>query len=111
MTRQRFIIVQRTWFGKKQMQLTANLYIELKKIGVFASAVIKKQRYWPKYVPEDSIDDRMKDKEIGDVDALNGTIDGVPYNIMCMKDVDNETNVDIWIDTSNGGSIESMSIV
>jgi hypothetical protein len=34
------------------------------------------------------IDDRMKDKEIGDVDALNGTIDDVPYNIMCMKDVD-----------------------
>jgi hypothetical protein len=30
----------------------------------------------------------MKEKEIGDVDALNGTLDGVPYNIMCMKDVD-----------------------
>jgi hypothetical protein len=28
-----------------------------------------------------------KNKEIGDVNALNGTIDGVPYyNIMCMKD-------------------------
>jgi hypothetical protein len=62
--------------------------VELKKIGVFASAVIKKQRYWPKHVPGEQIDDRMKDKEIGDVDALNGTLDGVPYNIMCMKDVD-----------------------
>jgi hypothetical protein len=30
----------------------------------------------------------LKEKEIGDVDALNGTLDGVPYNIMCMKDVD-----------------------
>jgi hypothetical protein len=30
----------------------------------------------------------MKEKEIGDVNALNGIIaDGVPYNIMCMKDV------------------------
>jgi hypothetical protein len=25
--------------------------VELKKIGVFVSAVIKKRRYWPKYVP------------------------------------------------------------
>jgi hypothetical protein len=64
--------------------------VELKKIGVFASAVIKKRRYWPKYVPGEQIDDRMKEKEIGDVDALNGTLlEGVPYNIMCcMKDVD-----------------------
>jgi hypothetical protein len=30
----------------------------------------------------------MKDKDIGDADALNGTLDGVPYNIRCMKDVD-----------------------
>jgi hypothetical protein len=29
----------------------------------------------------------MKQKDIGDVDALNGTIEGVPYNIMHMKDV------------------------
>jgi hypothetical protein len=62
--------------------------VELKKIGVFASALIKKRRYWPKYVPGEQIDDRMKDKEIGDVDALNGTLEGVPYNIMCMKDID-----------------------
>jgi hypothetical protein len=62
--------------------------VELKKIGVFASAVIKKCRYWPKYAPGDSINDRMKEKEIGDVDGLNGTLDGVPYNIMCMKDGD-----------------------
>ncbi len=62
--------------------------VELKKIGVFASAVIKKRRYWPKHVPGEQIDDRMKEKEIGDVDALKGTLDGVPYNIMCMKDVD-----------------------
>jgi hypothetical protein len=30
----------------------------------------------------------MKENDIGNVDALNGTSDGVPYNIMCMKDVD-----------------------
>jgi hypothetical protein len=32
--------------------------VELKKIGVFASAaVIKKRRYWPKYVPGKQIND------------------------------------------------------
>jgi hypothetical protein len=30
----------------------------------------------------------MKEKDIGNVDALNGTLDGVPYKFMCMKDVD-----------------------
>jgi hypothetical protein len=63
--------------------------VELKKIGVFASAVIKKHRYWPKYVPGESINDQMKEKEIADVNALNGTLEGVPYNIiMCLKYVD-----------------------
>jgi hypothetical protein len=63
--------------------------VELKKISVFASAVIKKRRNWPKYVPGELIDDQMKEKEIGDVDAWkNGTLEGVPYNIMSMKDVD-----------------------
>jgi hypothetical protein len=46
--------------------------VELKKIGIFASAVIKKWRYWPKYVPGEQIDDQMKEKDIGDVNALNG---------------------------------------
>jgi hypothetical protein len=58
--------------------LTQEKQLVLKKIGVFASAVIKKRRYWPKYVPGDSIDDRMKDKDIGNVDALLiETLDGV----------------------------------
>jgi hypothetical protein len=30
----------------------------------------------------------MKETEIGDANALNGTINGVPYNTICMKDVD-----------------------
>ena len=29
--------------------------IELKKRGVFAAALIKKRRYWPKYVPGEEI--------------------------------------------------------
>ena len=30
--------------------------IELRKKGVFASALIKKRKYWPKYVPGEAID-------------------------------------------------------
>jgi hypothetical protein len=62
--------------------------IELKKIGVFASAVIKKRRFWPKHVPGDAMDERMSTKEIGHVDTLKGVIDGVPYDLFCMKDID-----------------------
>ena len=62
--------------------------IALQKAGVFAHAVIKKRRFWPKYVPGDAIEDRMKEKEVGAVDSLKGEIDGVPYNIFCMKEPD-----------------------
>jgi hypothetical protein len=40
--------------------------IELWKKGVFAAAVIKKQKYWPKYVPGDAIDEKMEPAEVGD---------------------------------------------
>jgi Transposase IS4 len=62
--------------------------VELKKIGVFASAVIKKRRYWPKHVPGDDMDLHMSTKEVGDVDSLRGTMDGINYDLFCMKDTD-----------------------
>jgi len=62
--------------------------IELRKKGVFAGALIKKRRYWPKHVPGDDIDLHFEDKEVGSTDALRGVIDNVPYNIFCMKEPD-----------------------
>ena len=59
--------------------------IELRKMGVFAAAVVKKRRYWPKYIPGDIIADYMQDKDIGYTDSLKGVIDEVPYDIFCMK--------------------------
>lgn len=38
--------------------------IELRKKGVFAGALIKKRRYWPKYVPGDAIDEKFKTMEV-----------------------------------------------
>ena len=62
--------------------------IALKKVGVFAHAVIKKRRYWPKHIPGDAIDERMADKAIGSVDCLKGVLDNEPYNVYCMKEPD-----------------------
>lgn len=62
--------------------------IELRKMGVFAGALIKKQRYWPKYVPGDAIDEHFKDKAVGECDSLKGKLQDVPYDIFCMKEPD-----------------------
>ena len=62
--------------------------IELRKLGVYAGALIKKRRYWPKHVPGDLIDEYFKDKEVGETDSLHGTFDGVKYNFFCMKEPD-----------------------
>ena len=60
--------------------------VELKKAGVFAHAVIKKRRYWPKYILGGLIDNYFSNKNIGEVDCLKGVLDEEPYNIFCMKE-------------------------
>ena len=62
--------------------------IALRKVGVFAGALIKKRRYWPKHVPGDMIDEYFKDKDVGEVDSLKGILDNVHYDIFCMKEPD-----------------------
>jgi hypothetical protein len=62
--------------------------IELKKVGVFAAALIKKRRYWPKHVDGDGINTHFADKPIGYSDALPGVLDGVRFNLFCMKEPD-----------------------
>ena len=39
--------------------------VELKKRGVYASALIKKRKYWPKYIKDDAICDHFTDKNVG----------------------------------------------
>lgn len=62
--------------------------IELRKVGVFASALIKKRRYWPRYVPGDAINEKMKDKKVGECDSLKGVLGGQNYDIFCLKEPD-----------------------
>ena len=62
--------------------------IELKKKGVFAAALIKKQPYWPKYIPGGTIITHFGDKEIGASDALQGELDNVRFHVVGMKEPD-----------------------
>jgi hypothetical protein len=62
--------------------------IELKKKGVYASALIKKQRYWPRDIPGDDIRCHFDGKEVGHTDRLPGISDGTPFDIFAMKEPD-----------------------
>ena len=62
--------------------------IALKNVGIYATAVIKKRRYWPRYVAGDVIDDHMKEKKIGETSSVRGILDRIPYNIFAMKEPD-----------------------
>lgn len=62
--------------------------IELRKKSVFALPLIKKRRYWQKYVDGDKIKEHMEAKEVGDVDAWAGALDGVKFHIHCLKEPD-----------------------
>jgi hypothetical protein len=53
--------------------------IELKKQGVLAGALVKKRRYWPKYIRGDDIIAHFESKEVGDVDAWHG----IPFHLSC----------------------------
>jgi hypothetical protein len=47
------------------------------------TALIKKRRYWPKLIPGDAIIEHFVDKNVGDVDALPGMLDNVPFHLIC----------------------------
>ena len=62
--------------------------VELKKRGVYASTLIKKQRYWPKYIKEDDIKQHFDDKEVRDFDSWKGCMDEVNFHVYAMKEPD-----------------------
>lgn len=62
--------------------------IQLRKKGVFAGALIKKRRYWPKYIKGDAIKKHFEDKDVGSVDAWPGELHGVPFHVFSMKEPD-----------------------
>ena len=62
--------------------------VELRKKGLFAAALIKKRRYWPKYIPSTNILAHFAEKGIGESDALQGMLDDVKFHVVAMKDPD-----------------------
>ena len=55
--------------------------VELRKKGLYSSAVIKKRRYWPSLVPGDKIDAKFKELEVGATELLRGKLDGIKYDV------------------------------
>ena len=62
--------------------------IELRKKGVFASALIRKWCYWPKYIKVDDIKAHFDNKNVGDADSWPGTLDNIPFHVYAMKEPD-----------------------
>ncbi len=59
---------------------------ELRKKGVFSAALIKKRKYWPKHIDKDGIKAHSKVLEVGTVDAMKGSLDGVNVQVHCLKE-------------------------
>jgi Transposase IS4 len=62
--------------------------IELRKKGLFAAALIKKRRYWPKYIQGDAVKQHFEGNNVGDADAWNGKFEDIPFYIHAMKEPD-----------------------
>ena len=62
--------------------------IELSKVGLFTSALIKKRRYWLKFIRSEEIREKFKDKEVGYSDAWPGMMDEHPFYIFSTKEPD-----------------------
>ena len=62
----------------------------LLEFGVYAAALIKKRKYWPKGVPGDAIDQYFSYKDVTHVDMLEAITEEVPdvkaFNIFCFKE-------------------------
>ena len=54
--------------------------------SVLGSALINKRCYWPKGVPAEEIIWHMQTKEVGDLDAVQGSIRGKIYHIVAIKE-------------------------
>ena len=60
----------------------------MRKVGVFAGALIKKRRYWTKHIKGDMIDTHFKDKEVGEIDSWNGALNDKPYDVFFLEEPD-----------------------
>ena len=62
--------------------------IKIKRHDLFACALIKKQCFWPTGEPGVAMDEHMVGSKVGSVDAIQGSSEGVVYNLWAMKEPD-----------------------
>ena len=60
--------------------------IQLRNKGAYYCAVIKKRRYWPSVIPGKEMEDHFVGVELGETDAMQGTVDDVICNLWVMKE-------------------------
>eukprot|EP00986_Skeletonema_menzelii_P014601 scaffold9796_cov108-Skeletonema_menzelii.AAC.1 len=60
--------------------------VALRQRGVFAGALIKKRRYWPKYVPGQAMAQWFADKAVGSLGCISGVLNNCKYTIWAMKE-------------------------
>ncbi len=60
--------------------------IQLKRKGVFASCLLKKKKYWPKFSHGAANAEHMAGKPIGSIDAMQGKFGGEDFAIYLMQD-------------------------
>jgi len=62
--------------------------IALRNKGVFAAALIKKRRYWPKFIDGNAIKAHFDDKPVGAVDSLKLSHNNEEHHVFAMKEPD-----------------------
>ena len=62
--------------------------VKLRKKGVFASALIRKRQYWPRFIHGDEIKEHFNNKQVGDTDLWSGWLDDIPFHVYAMKEPD-----------------------
>ena len=62
--------------------------LKLREMALFVCALISNLQYWPVSVPGDAMQARFDRPgvNVGDVDEVSGTQDGVPYNLWGLKE-------------------------
>ena len=60
-------------------------FISMVEKDVLGSVLVQKPRYWPKGVPSEEILPHMQNKEVDDVDSVQGSIRGKSYHNMAIK--------------------------
>ena len=62
--------------------------VELRKKGVFTSALIKKRQYWPRFIHGDEIKEHFDNKQVGDTALWAGWLDDIPFHVYAVKEPD-----------------------